>query len=257
MYRFIERFLKGNTNAFVVNVIAGMVVVVILYWIKVITLPWLLFTVTLVGALCILINYMWFRRVIGIRQLWPPNSRNRLRYYLAEATERYIVMGVTLHSMLQITGIGVDLERFAVTMPKQLRIQLLLLHPDSPFFAERVRAAHPNHPNLTTVIEQKRCSQLDFIERVRTCLCGNVNIRFYNSFPAWWIQYIDNKTIHMATQTRNSHIGQTFPLGLTLKKEDDSLLFWTVSEMIESVWEKALPLNPNGTLPLLEGPVRI
>ncbi len=89
------------------------------------------------------------------------------------------------------------------------------------------------------------------IRKIRACLGKNVEIRFYNTYPAWWVQIIDYDKIYFATQTRASHIGQTYPFGMLLVKKYDSELFNTVSTLVGSLWRNSLHLNPDGSIPPL------
>jgi hypothetical protein len=243
--------LATRIEAVLLSAFAGLITSLLLYLmdkISVFSLVMILLGIS--NALCIY-RYLWTKSAIGFRQIWVPRSKTPIDYRIEDAKKEYTIVGVTLNSMLQITGIGVDIEAFKDNMPRQLAIRALLLHPDSVFFEERVRAVHAKDLNIELTLEMKRGQQLEVIRKFVSCFGGNVEIRFYNTYPAWWVQIVDKNTVYFATQTRATHIGQTYPFGMLLLKEYDSELFDTVTTWVDSMWRNSLALNLDGSIPAL------
>lgn len=201
----------------------------------------------------VIINYLWLLRHTGIRKIWTPLSRKPLTYKITDAKRDYFVAGVTLHSMLEITGIGIDIEKLPQQIPAGLNIRLLILHPDSPFFAERITIAHPDM-SPSDAIAQKKEELTTVISKMKDHFGDSVDIRFYDSYPAWWIQMIDSHIIYFSTQTNKSHIGQTYPFALELRNEHQSELYRQIEELVDITWKHAIKLRKDKSIPALNKP---
>ena len=223
------KFILDRADRLIIGVAAGLIVTFFIPYVLSLctsfTLDFarLVFAVALFGVTASLIfiaaKYWRLKHTLEISEIWMPQTDpqgKRLNYRLGEAKEQYAVVSVTLNSMLQSTGIGVDFETLGRTMQKGLNLRFLVLHPESPHFRERSQAAHPNAADFVEIYNQKRHHLMMFIKTARANLGSNAQIRFYDTYPAWWIQMIDNSTVDPATQTKDSHLGQTYPLAIKL-----------------------------------------
>ena len=207
--------------------------------------------VAIVLALALTILLLILRKAyveLGLRKFWIAGTKYN-RYHLEEARKDYMAMGVTLASFAQVAGVGVDIEGLADKVPSGLSIRLLILHPESEHFKQRVAEAHPSLTPKQAI--HKKRKELKQLLKALAPIRDRTEVRFYDAHPTWWVQMIDSQDIYLATQTRESHIGQSYPAGLLLSAASDSWLGRSLRDYLEATWAAAPSLTGSGKVPAL------
>ncbi len=116
----IDSLSKNRIEGLIIGTLGSLLAALIIYLLKDISTVTIIMAVAIVIPMPLLYMLFFIIRAIGLSKLWLPKSIFHLNYRIYDAKSEYIAMGVTLNSMLQTTGVGFDIEKYAEQMPRAL-----------------------------------------------------------------------------------------------------------------------------------------
>jgi phosphoglycolate phosphatase-like HAD superfamily hydrolase len=135
------------------------------------------------------------------------------------------------------------------------RLRFLLLHPDSKFFAQRLREVNSDS-DLLDLIARKKDIIRTLHHSLRALPAGVISdyqLRFFDEFPIWLIELIDSErpqsnpdTMELMIHLPGRH--SKFSPRYVLTAEDDSL-FPSFVRYYEELWSRSQPMRPDGSFP--------
>lgn len=138
--------------------------------------------------------------------------------------------------------------------------RFLLLHPDSPHF--RARLADVNPASKVEELVERKTQLIESLYRGLRALPQGLlryEVRFYDEYPQWMIQYFDTARNPASDQfavtellmminlpNKHSKYSQRYRLS-----NSEPELFSSFLEYFERLWESAVPMSPDCVIPPL------
>lgn len=182
-------------------------------------------------------------------------ERHRYRVSLDAATSCYFFLGMSAEEFQREIPIHDYFRERQARSSVPLRVKVLLLHPDSPYFSSKLHDANRD-ANLSEIVQRKKDIMRTLVHSFSTvpASAGTFEVRFYDGPTLWSMQLYDCSaqsggspdTLRIMPQLEGRHGKYSHVYQLDTSDQE---LFRPFYWYFTGLWDEALPLAEGGAFP--------